>query len=65
MPGQRTGLYGRTVVSLVQRNAAEFPAHKITSGDIVGIIKQVTIIHLQRLNRSKVIVFKDETGQTE
>jgi len=37
---QRTGLYGRTVVSLVQRNSADFPAHKITSGDIVGLIKQ-------------------------
>jgi len=38
--GSKTGLYGRTIVSLVQRNSAEFPAHSITSGDIVGVIKQ-------------------------
>jgi len=26
---------------LCQRNSAEFPAHNITSGDIVGVIQQV------------------------
>eukprot|EP00088_Acartia_fossae_P006397 TRINITY_DN12950_c0_g1_i6.p1 TRINITY_DN12950_c0_g1~~TRINITY_DN12950_c0_g1_i6.p1 ORF type:complete len:989 (-),score=212.71 TRINITY_DN12950_c0_g1_i6:60-3026(-) len=37
---QKTGLYGRTVISLINRNSVEFPAHKLSSGDIVGLIKQ-------------------------
>ena len=39
--GSKTGLYGRTIITLCQRNSAEFPAHNITSGDIVGVIQQV------------------------
>jgi hypothetical protein len=33
--GTRTGLYGRTLVTFT--SSAEFPAHTITSGDIVGV----------------------------
>jgi hypothetical protein len=34
----RTGLYGRTLVTFA--SGSEFPAHTITSGDIVGLREQ-------------------------
>ena len=41
--GSRTGLYGRTILSFTQRSSVEFQAHNLSSGDIVGVITQVTV----------------------
>jgi len=67
--GSRTGLYGRTIVTFSTRNSLVLPANSLSSGDIVGVIKQgaetvrpdISGVVLEARSSSISVAFQDES----